>query len=362
MTTSATRESDAVGRAAHAVPYAHYRGRSELDKIPHAAPRDAVQRDLRLLDAREEMHVLEVGTGAGYSAALLAELVGAKGHVVSLDIDASLVQRAVELHAQRGVRGIETVTADGHDGYPLRAPYDRVIGWAAPDVVPVAWAEQSSPGGIIVSAVHLAPLTGAVAMVRAVANADGDVSDVSLHRGTYPGMHPYPQDHPDSHIDASRNRAGEVVWVSSEGSRGGQAASAEDLLSALLSPRHEERAPHEDHDDVARRVASAHLVWRDLQYFLLASGTSNMVTCRLPGSDPLSLPASGVGLAFGSHFAVLTNDGRFLASGAKARPLAELHELFGKWADARRPGLESLSPRTRPVSGGWEVRVALAPG
>jgi protein-L-isoaspartate(D-aspartate) O-methyltransferase len=78
------------------------------------------------------MRVMEIGTGTGYAGALLAEMVGPDGHVVSIDIDPSLTDRADKLHAERGVSSIKLVTADGHQGAVEHGPYDVILGWATP--------------------------------------------------------------------------------------------------------------------------------------------------------------------------------------------------------------------------------------
>lgn len=94
--------------------------------------------------------VLEIGAGTGYNAALLAELVGPAGSVVTLDIDADLVEGAAAHLAAAGACGVEVVLADGAGGWPPGAPYDRIIlTVGASDLAP-AWFDQLSPGGRLV--------------------------------------------------------------------------------------------------------------------------------------------------------------------------------------------------------------------
>src|SRR5207237_757611 len=71
--------------------------------------------------------VLEIGAGTGYNAALMQHIVGAPGAVISVDIDADLAARAREHLASAGYPDVTVVAADGADGYPPGAPYDRVI-------------------------------------------------------------------------------------------------------------------------------------------------------------------------------------------------------------------------------------------
>jgi protein-L-isoaspartate(D-aspartate) O-methyltransferase len=94
------------------------------------------------------MRVLEVGTGTGYNAALLAELVGA-GNVTTVEVDATLADQAGRaLHAAG--YPVTVVSGDGTHGYPENAPYDRVIVTAGVHHVPYAWIAQTRPGGRLV--------------------------------------------------------------------------------------------------------------------------------------------------------------------------------------------------------------------
>lgn len=104
---------------------------------------------LEALNLRPKSTVLEVGTGTGYNAALLAQLVGGD-LVTSVDIDPNLVEQArAALHAA----GYEptVAAADGLSGYPDRAPYDRVIATCSVRRVPAAWLRQTRPGGIVLA-------------------------------------------------------------------------------------------------------------------------------------------------------------------------------------------------------------------
>jgi protein-L-isoaspartate O-methyltransferase len=85
---------------------------------------------LRLLDVQAGHRVLEVGTGSGYSTALLAHLVGPCGRVSSVDIDPDLVARAGRLLGMDGHSNVTVVHADGRLGHRPGAPYDRVVAWA----------------------------------------------------------------------------------------------------------------------------------------------------------------------------------------------------------------------------------------
>jgi protein-L-isoaspartate O-methyltransferase len=84
----------------------------------------------------------EVGTGSGYSTALLACLVGFDGRVVSIDVDSGLVERAARLQRADAFRQVLVQHGDGRLGWESAALYDRVVAWATAEELPAAWAEQ----------------------------------------------------------------------------------------------------------------------------------------------------------------------------------------------------------------------------
>ncbi|MFF2121062.1 methyltransferase domain-containing protein [Kitasatospora sp. NPDC058184] len=128
---------------------------------------------LDALDVRPGDRVLEVGTGTGYNAALLCHLAGA-AHVTTVDRTEHLVATARARLGEAGFAPV-VVRADGADGYPPGAPYDRIIATCGVRRVPRAWLDQCAPGGLIV-----APLGGAVARLTKV--SDGRAVGRFLHR------------------------------------------------------------------------------------------------------------------------------------------------------------------------------------
>ncbi|WP_165975291.1 methyltransferase domain-containing protein [Actinomadura rubrisoli] len=103
---------------------------------------------LDLLDAGQGDRVLEVGTGTGWTAALLARRVG-EANLVSVEIDGPVAARASKNLRSAGVT-VQVVTADGTKGWPAQAPYDRVHVTVGVADIPYAWVEQTRPGGVIV--------------------------------------------------------------------------------------------------------------------------------------------------------------------------------------------------------------------
>ena len=98
------------------------------------------------LDVGPGDRVLEIGTGSGYQAAVLAEL-GAE--VISLEIVPELADRARAALASTGY-DVEVQLADGSHGWPTSGPYDGIIVTAAPEAVPEALLDQLAPGGRLV--------------------------------------------------------------------------------------------------------------------------------------------------------------------------------------------------------------------
>lgn len=120
------------------------------------------------LDVADGHRVLEIGTGTGYSAALLCERLGSD-NITSIDIDPELVDLAAERLAANG--HTPTLAAvDGGGGYPAGAPYDRIISTCAVPLIPTAWLTQSTPGAVILTDVH-GPLGGTLA--KLVVDAHG---------------------------------------------------------------------------------------------------------------------------------------------------------------------------------------------
>jgi protein-L-isoaspartate(D-aspartate) O-methyltransferase len=100
-----------------------------------------------LLAPRREHRVLEVGTGSGYQAAVLAELAGA---VYSIEIVASLGREAARTLTELGYRNVHVRIGDGYQGWPEEAPFDGIMVTAAAPDIPQPLLEQLKPGGRLV--------------------------------------------------------------------------------------------------------------------------------------------------------------------------------------------------------------------
>ncbi len=140
---------------------------------------------LEQLDLRPGQRVLEVGAGTGYNAALLAKLVGARGQVVSVELDPATARGArralanVKSHAK-------VVRGDGREGWPPGAPYDRIIVTASAPDVPGAWHEQLADGSLLELPLRLPPGGAAQAIVTLRKQGDALRSEALLHGGFMP--------------------------------------------------------------------------------------------------------------------------------------------------------------------------------
>ena len=97
-----------------------------------------------ILDLKPEERVLEIGTGSGYQAAILAELVE---EVYTIEIIPNLGKRAQKLLNEMGYENIHVKIGDGYKGWPEKAPFDAVIVTCAPEDIPKALIEQLKEGG-----------------------------------------------------------------------------------------------------------------------------------------------------------------------------------------------------------------------
>lgn len=100
-----------------------------------------------LLELKGSERVLEIGTGSGYQAAVLAELAS---EVYSIEIIPELANRAENTLKEIGYRNVHIRTGDGYLGWPEAAPFDAVIVTAAPERIPQALVEQLRSGGRLV--------------------------------------------------------------------------------------------------------------------------------------------------------------------------------------------------------------------
>jgi protein-L-isoaspartate(D-aspartate) O-methyltransferase len=119
--------------------------------------------------------VLEIGTGSGYQAAVLAQL-GLE--VYTVEIIGPLAEGAEEALRRLGYTGVRTRHADGYDGWPEAAPFDAIIVTAAPDHVPQPLLRQLKIGGVMV--IPVGPVGGYQELWRIVRTGEEQFDSASL--------------------------------------------------------------------------------------------------------------------------------------------------------------------------------------
>jgi protein-L-isoaspartate(D-aspartate) O-methyltransferase len=119
-----------------------------------------------LLDIRADDSVLEIGTGLGYQAAILAQLAR---KVYSVEIIEELGQKAKQRLRQQGCSNVELKIANGYHGWSEHAPFDKVIVTAAPDLIPPPLIHQLKAGGKMVIPAGL-PNTQQLILAEKLAN------------------------------------------------------------------------------------------------------------------------------------------------------------------------------------------------
>jgi protein-L-isoaspartate(D-aspartate) O-methyltransferase len=120
------------------------------------------------LDVGPRDRVLEVGTGSGYQAAVLARLVR---RVYTMDRYRTLVRAAESRFRALGLSNITAQVSDGILGWPEQAPFDRIIVTAAAEEIPKALEKQVKVGGIIV--IPIGPQDGVQKLMRLERFKDG---------------------------------------------------------------------------------------------------------------------------------------------------------------------------------------------
>ncbi|MFD6342501.1 ATP-grasp peptide maturase system methyltransferase [Streptomyces sp. NPDC060131] len=131
------------------------------------------------LDVEEGHQVLEIGTGTGYSSALMCHRLG-EDNVTTVEVDPAVAARADAALETAGF-STWTVTGDGLLGHPHRAPYHRVIAACAVRRIPHTWIRQTRPGGIILATVGSWPYGAGLAKVTVGEDgtAEGRITDRS---------------------------------------------------------------------------------------------------------------------------------------------------------------------------------------
>ncbi|HEY3954821.1 MAG TPA: methyltransferase domain-containing protein [Streptosporangiaceae bacterium] len=255
--------------------------KSDADGLPVSASTQPAMMAIMLeeLGLAAGHRVLEIGTGTGYNAALLARIVGDSGTVVTIDVEPDLVGRARAVLATAGFTGVTAICGDGADGVPEHAPYDRIIVTAGVWDLAPQWLTQLAAGGRIVAPISVRGIQLAVAFefalprwVSRMARRCGFIRmtglsagpEVVVPLGPQPGLHALAADGPVPEAgllyEALRGPAADVPAPRGLRVSGITELADLDLWLALSEPglsRLNMMGRHEGHADPAqRRVAS----------------------------------------------------------------------------------------------------------
>jgi protein-L-isoaspartate(D-aspartate) O-methyltransferase len=172
LAASGLLDNPRLGAAFQAVPREHFLPGVAVDRVyhddavtchsgPDGTPLSSSSQPtimatmLGQLDPQPGDHVLEVGAGSGYNAALLAQLVAPGGQVTSIELDREVAAAARANLARAGVDGVAVHTGDGWLGAPKQAPFDRIEATVGVRDLAPAWTRQLSPAGVLVAPLAL---------------------------------------------------------------------------------------------------------------------------------------------------------------------------------------------------------------
>ena len=237
------------------------------------------------LDVLPGQRVLEIGSGTGYNAALLAELTGPTGQVVTVDVDPECAARARAALARTGHTEVDVRTCDGALGTGDESRFDRIVVTAGAWDVPPAWFDQLSVGGRLVLPLRWRGQCQSVAFVR---ESDRLRSDGMSAAGFIPMATP------DGERHANIGTAAVLTWDADQ-------SVAPDELSGILDGPAESVwsgvtvGPADPFDGIWLRL------------------TTDPRTCRVlstrpfPAPDGSTVPVRGPALVDGSSLAFFTH-------------------------------------------------------
>lgn len=149
--------------------------------VGHGATLSAPHMYAMMLEAaelKEGQRCLEIGTGSGYGAALMAKLVDKKGSVYSVELVEELADFAKRNLAENGFGNVRVICVDGKAGYPPFSPYARILITAeCAAAVPAALFEQLAEGGFLLAPVR--EHAGGVAILKLYQKSAGRISLLS---------------------------------------------------------------------------------------------------------------------------------------------------------------------------------------
>ncbi|GAB3165186.1 hypothetical protein GCM10027059_22510 [Myceligenerans halotolerans] len=325
------------------VDYDHFVTQPDGSKLPQSSSITAIREMLEDLDVRPGDRVLEIGTGSGFTTGLLATLAGETGTVHSVEVLEDLVPRARDRLATAGITNAVVDSGDGYTGDPAHGPYDRVIAWATPHVIPAAWVDQLTTDAVVVAPVKIAPLATAHGIV-AITVIDGRPTAAAVKPGGYIEMHPEPISVfglPVRYVDASYlSDETEPWWLSSLALRD-TLDTARHVLDALRTAPTSAPTPLTLSEDLS-----------DLAAWLYATAPASLATAGLSDRFAAIGAADQDGAAFLTADELVTTAGRDDTAGL-------LTGWIEDWRAAGRPGWDDMTGTVTPTAEGWMVRLGL---
>jgi protein-L-isoaspartate(D-aspartate) O-methyltransferase len=127
------------------------------------------------LDIKKGQKILEIGTGSGYHAAIVAKLVGGNGHVYSVERFSSLAKNAKENLKNADVKNVTIIIGDGSEGLPSYSPYERIYVTCAAPKIPSPLIDQlNDPGKLMV------PVGRLMCVLRLLEKKEGEIIKKNL--------------------------------------------------------------------------------------------------------------------------------------------------------------------------------------
>ncbi|MFE5199033.1 protein-L-isoaspartate O-methyltransferase [Streptomyces sp. NPDC056601] len=307
--------------------------------VRSTTPAKVTLRHLRSIGVESGQNILEIGTGSGYAAALLAAAVGPRGNVTTLDINSDLVARAKRLYATHSIP-VSAVCADGMPGFTAHAPYDRIIVGATPPYIPAAWIQQLTPAGVLFTGARLSPLPGSYGSARITkGTAAAHGPDVCLYfEGSTPMVTEH--EHPGVQQVLDSQHPGKIL-----SSLAGSLPDAGRILSALC------HSPFSEQQFTPLEAAFFHfknwmLAERPPGLFVINHNTDNGIGVAATGD---SAPADA---------AFVQASGELIAVAPDSPMRVDLRNLIDRWKRSGMPSTSDLLASLTPVPGDrYEVRL-----
>jgi len=287
--------------------------------------------------------VLEIGTGSGYNAAVMATVVGSSGHVATMDIDAELVSRARSSLLAGGYDAVVVTCGDGGYGDPGAAPFDRIIVTAgAWDVAP-AWLEQLGPSGRLVLPLSIRGIQLSIGLQR---RGDGWLSTSACRCGFVRMLGAFAGPEHVVRLDGPRALFAQMADGVPADAAGLQEALAGPVTDVIVTTRDAALADLADLDlwltvtqpDLDRiTVLAAPGGWLPLAQFLPFGGLVSNATRPDQLGVAVLLPGEAAGRAGRPNGLVVRGYG---PGGADLAAL--LADQVPAWADLGRPGAADL--------------------